>query len=55
MVDNNSRSSLFIVSDNGYYLYPEFSFSVPEDRPDNNDTNEPDMLVNITQSFWSYW
>ncbi|XP_052102279.1 eukaryotic translation initiation factor 2-alpha kinase 3-like isoform X1 [Mytilus californianus] len=41
--------------DDGYYLYPEFMFSVPEDRPENNSTDEPDMLVNITQSFWSYW
>lgn len=41
--------------DNGYYLYPEFSFSVPDDLCLNNITEEGDMFIYITKSFWSYW
>jgi hypothetical protein len=46
---------LFYFVDNGYYLYPEFSFSVPDDLCLNNITEERDMFIYITKSFWSYW
>lgn len=41
--------------DNGYYLYPEFSFAVPDEQCENNNTEEMDIFDNIRQSVWSYW